>query len=180
LLGFHARILDGVGGKVGDERLNHGVAQVLSGADVVEMLARPNMKALLAPVLLDQEVGAELVAAPGGKDEAARQLFQEAGEFGDFIGAPWISSIAAPGDGRTPPRLPPAGTEPLRQHRVFRCWGIVFRLPVRGSELLVCRHENNIRFTKTVPREFSGCVMRHGRRGGVCPNQRESPAGGGV
>ena len=96
LLCCHARFLGGVGGKVGDERLNHGVAQVLSGADVVEMLARQNVEALLAPVLPDQEVGSELVAVPGGQDEATRQLLQEAREFGFIRFRPGVEVVNMP------------------------------------------------------------------------------------
>lgn len=98
MLGFHYGFLGGVGGKVSDERLDNGVTQVLSGADMIEVLARQNVLAVLNPVLLDQQVGVELVAVPCGEDQAARQLFQETREFGFIRFRPGVEVInMAPG-----------------------------------------------------------------------------------
>ena len=96
LLGFHGGFAGGVGGKVGNERLDHGVPQVLRGADVVEVLALQNVEAVLSPVFHDQRVGSEFVAVPRGEDEAARQLLQEAREFGFISFRPGVEVVNMP------------------------------------------------------------------------------------
>jgi hypothetical protein len=97
-----------------------------------------------------------------------------------FTNVPSHPDIAAPGDGCTPPTPSSATTIPFRLDQIFRCRVIVFRLTARIPRVLACRHENFIRFAKTVHRKFSGCVVSHGRRIGVGPIQREYPADWGL
>src|ERR1035441_7486917 len=85
-----------------------------------------------------------------------------------------------PQAGLTPPRSSSASISPVRLHQVFRCRALVFRFTARGSTVLGWPHENYLSVTKTVHREFSGRVVRNGRRGGVWPIQREYPADWGV
>ena len=81
-----------------------------------------------------------------------------------FMSVRWRSNIAAPGNVRTPPTPSSAATAPFRMHQIFRCRVMVFRLTERVSCVLACRHEDCIRFTRTVHREFGGRVVRNGWR----------------
>lgn len=71
--------------EIGNQRFNHGMAQVFRGTDVVKMFAGQEMKTRIAPMAFNHGVRPELIAVPGRKDETAGKLFELGSEF-RFVG----------------------------------------------------------------------------------------------